>query len=402
MPENTTILSIINGISLPISKLADAPDISAADLFAVEQNDCQNADEVVVQLVNGLGYELSDIPDDTIQGMREAVDSYVHANFKVRYDQLSCRLLHDISAAFDFKSMAYRESWEHARVTHNHTGEYNYVRCKAAFSKAQVVAQGAQDHENVEDMPEWIGTMKIWSLSGDQYLPTSTDFFMPHFKINAYDEPDIGEVRFMAWTQFPNASSKPYCEKQMCGTEMVYDMETSGYWIYPHGQTLTCQPDEFPYACQVFAGNSKATSFTVKNLSGFMRLNPAEEKDDPCKVVPWSNGFLKEHTHELIADLTSSSTQQITATATFSCGRSGGKGDYLHNGNGKPIPVNLKIFGDTTIEAKINLADSEMASYDIETKPAAIKLPVMMYIGRHKNDLSLQTIDEEERTADVE
>ena len=72
--------------------------------------------------------------------MRDAVGDYVHANFKIRYDELSCRLLHDISAAFGFKSMAYREAWEHARVTHNHIGEYNYVRCKAALSKAQVVA----------------------------------------------------------------------------------------------------------------------------------------------------------------------------------------------------------------------------------------------------------------------
>ncbi len=383
MAENTAILSVIDGISLPISKLQEAPDISASDLFAVERNDSQNADEVVDQLIEQFGYQPSDIPEEMLQGMRDAISDYVHANFKIRYDQLSCRLLHDISAAFGFKSMAYREAWEHARATHKHIGEYNYVRCKAALSKAQVVAQGAEDLDNVEDMPEWLGTMEIWRLSGDEYAPLSTDFFMPRYKFEPYSEPDIGEVRFMGWTSFPTSTSEPYHEEIIGGTEMIYDKEVSGYWVYPHGQTVSCQPNEFLDACRAFAGNERATSFTVKNLSGFMRLNPAEETNDPCKIVPWTNGYLREHKHELIEDPVPNPDQQVTATATFQCGKSGGNGDYLHNGGGTLTDSNLLLSSDEiTIEASAAKIDSLEKGLDVETKPAAESLPVIMYVGR--------------------
>ena len=381
MAENTAILSVIDGVSLPISKLQEAPGIAASDLFVVERNDAQNIDEVVDQLIEQFGYQPSDIPEEMLQGMKDAVGDYVHANFKIRYDELSCRLLHDISAAFGFKSMAYREAWEHARVTHNHIGEYNYVRCKAALSKAQVVAQGAEDLDNVEDMPEWLGTMEIWSLSGGEYVPLSTDFFMPRYKFETYHEPDIGEVRFMGWTSFPTSTSEPYREEIIGGTEMIYDKEVNGYWVYPHGQTITCQPDEFLDACRVFAGNERATSFTVKNLSGFMRLNPAEEKTDPCKIVPWTNGYLSAHTHELVKDLTTN--PNLIATATFQCGRIGDPGNYLHNGGGSLTDYNLLLSGgEITIEASVAKIDSLEEGVNIETKPAAESLPVIMYIGR--------------------
>lgn len=383
MAELTHILSVIDDSSLPLSRMAGVLDISASDLFAVERNDNLDAAEVVNHMVQALGYQPADIPEETLQGMQDAIDAYVHANYKIRYDQLSCRLLHDISAAFGFKSMAYREAWEHARATHKHIGEYSYVRCKAALTKDQVVAQGAEDLENIEDMPEWLGTMEVWSLSGEQYLPRTTDFFMPKFKFEAYQEPDIGEVRFMGWTSFPTSVSRPYHEEIIGGTEMIYDPEVSGYWVYPHGQTVSCSVDEFQDACQAFAGSPKALSFTVKNLSGFMRLNPDEEKDDPCKIVQWSNCYLEEHTHKLVENLTTDPNQQVSAIATFHCGKWGGDGNYLHNGGGTLIDDNLGLFGDElTIVAKAAKVDASTESLDIETKPGAESLPVIMYIGK--------------------
>lgn len=225
--------------------------------------------------------------------------------------------------------------------------------------------------------------MEVWKLSGDEYAPLSTDFFMPRYKFEPYSEPDIGEVRFMGWTSFPTSTSEPYREEIIGGTEMIYDREVSGYWVYPHGQTVSCQPNEFLDACRVFAGNERATSFTVKNLSGFMRLNPAEETNDPCKIVPWANGYLREHEHKLIKDPVPNPDQQVTATATFQCGKFGDIGNYLHNGGGTLTDSNLLLSSDEiTIEASAAKIDSLEKGLDVETKPAAESLPVIMYVGR--------------------
>ena len=133
--------------------------LCAMDCFAIERLDPipghepilqeqyrQNAEEILDAIL--LELSASNIPLVLYNEMLGGVTDYLHSNFKLRYDILSARLLDDISVALGFNTMAYKEAWEYAKITHTHPGEYSHLKCKAAYTKDQVVKMGAQDKED--------------------------------------------------------------------------------------------------------------------------------------------------------------------------------------------------------------------------------------------------------------
>lgn len=385
-------LSILDPTSLPVSQLLSAEQLCALDQFAVERKEEARGRSPILleqyrteasEILDGVLLELgaTNVPEVVYNEMLVGVGEYLHSNFKVSYDALSSRLLDDISAALGFNTMAYRDAWQHARITHTHPDDYSHLRCKAVYTKEQVVAMGAEDKEDFTEMSNWLGTVVIWQQVGKKYLPISTDIFMPNFIFEEFPEPNIGEVRFIGWKSFPTGSSSPYKEETIGGTEMIYDSENLGYWVYPHGQRINCGASEFKAARRAYAGSETATQFTVPDLRDFIRLNPRTELQDPLKKVKWKNGTPADHVHEI--DSTKVQNQELSSLVKFNCGQYGSTtGKEFHDGDKTKTEYALKMSGSIDLDLSIENQNSSATEVKVESKPAADNIPLILYIGK--------------------
>lgn len=389
-------LSILDPTSLPVSQLLSAEQLCALDQFAVERKEEARGRSPILleqyrseasEILDGVLLELgaTNVPEVVYNEMLVGVGEYLHSNFKVSYDALSSRLLDDISAALGFNTMAYRDAWQHARITHTHPDDYSHLKCKAMYTKEQVVAMGAEDKEDFTEMSNWLGTVVIWQQIGKKYLPISTDIFMPNFIFEEFPEPNIGEIRFIGWKSFPTGSSSLYKEETIGGTEMIYDSENLGYWVYPHGQRINCGSSEFKAACRAYAGSETATQFTVPDLRNFIRLNPRTELQDPLKKVHWKNGALVQHKHDIPENaFSSASIAQFTGEIKFPLAFYGNGAGHFHGSQSDADG------GHMSLQGQVDLADGYEADdqtttttgVNVETRPFHNQIPLLLYIGR--------------------
>lgn len=117
-------LSVLDPGCLPVSRLSANDGLSADDLFLVTQpiNDYSVQAVLDEEFLDAVLLEEYGIGPDSpllLEGRRVLRFLYDNA-WKLRYADLSARLLSDISAGFGFKSMAYREEWQYSLANHSH------------------------------------------------------------------------------------------------------------------------------------------------------------------------------------------------------------------------------------------------------------------------------------------
>lgn len=153
----TTILCTLNNASLPISQLEQVEKLSSNDLFVVERLDeiadkqiifqeNHNAQEDVEEIVDAILLELGtprstrDVLFDELKG---EILGYVHSNGKISYEQLSSRIFKDLSCAFNFNTMAFRNDWEYSLVGHQHEDQYSDTRVFPRYAPDEMFQIGA-------------------------------------------------------------------------------------------------------------------------------------------------------------------------------------------------------------------------------------------------------------------
>ena len=143
----TTVLCTLNDSSLPISQLEPAEKILSNDLFIVERlskiedEQTEEVEEIVDAVLLELGTSESarDVLFDKMKG--EILD-YIHSNGRIRYDQLSSRIFQDISCAFNFNTMAFKNDWEYSTVGHSHKDQYSDTRVFTRYTPDEIFQIG--------------------------------------------------------------------------------------------------------------------------------------------------------------------------------------------------------------------------------------------------------------------
>ena len=264
-------------------------------------------------------------------------------------------------------------------------------------SQIVVKAEDASDHYPVEVQmsdisKQWLGDFTVWQLSAGEYGPTEVGVYMPSINFDPYVQPDVGEVRFMGWSTAPTTTSEtaPLHISSYSGTQLVADDSTSGWWCYCNGQTITCESDAFQDACWFFAGNPRATEFTLPSLNNFIMPNPRTNTETPLGFVKYEN-YLSTHVHAINQPSSTdeySLKGEITITSkdfgayagdtNLPVVHSGGK----MNSNDKTYMSEITCTLDSTgTDLKTAAGNTDEVGDDIETKPRSNKLLALAYLG---------------------
>lgn len=229
------VLKYLNDASLPVSHLDSTARVRADDLFIVEDLAQKKKDLLILleQKLSAIMLEFGiDSYDDPILApliaeFKLSSSEYKHEPYKISYDTLSSALLEDIRRALNFNTMAYRESYQHSRLGHEH--DYSKVECFTNYKLSDIT-----NDENVElsTLSSWLGSMTIWkkeSLSSD-YLPVKYDVFMPKIEIPPYETPQVGEMRLAIQTnEFTEMSSdEGETEEIRCSCDIAILIDHTG------------------------------------------------------------------------------------------------------------------------------------------------------------------------------
>lgn len=387
-------LCTLNKCSLPISQLQPVEQLSASDLFILERvegKECADEDLVAESIVDSVLLELETAPEQVGGNARTQlvgdVLEYVHSNGKMTYSDLSSRMLYDLSAMFNFNTMSTRDTWEYSKTGHSHREQYSDTRVFPLFPK--------RDY----DSQLWLGNFIVWQLSSGAYTSSEISVYSPRIEFPAYTLPDIGEVRFMGWLSAPTSTSEAspvhisvyqqYDPLSESDVTLVATPKTPGWWTYCNGATVKCGADEFQDACTHFAGNPRATEFTLPNLNNFVVLNPGTEQSAPMQRVEHENG-LSAHTHT-IEQPDRNFSIEFKGQLVIKTMMPGGNGRFVHSGNGTPIGTRLSKLscyfddqGAPKLEGKkitSSAGSVDLVGDDAETKPKSNKLLALVYLG---------------------
>lgn len=114
-------------------------------------------DEVIISKVTKI---MGDIPEETVE------------SFKISYDELSTKLIHDMKEALQLSSMAFRNVEEYSKINHKH------------------------DYSKVKVYPYFRGDE--YRTIGDIYVDgTDYSIKIPNFPAITYDNPEIGELKMI-------------------------------------------------------------------------------------------------------------------------------------------------------------------------------------------------------------
>lgn len=385
-------LSVLDPGCLPVSRLSANDGLSADDLFLVTQpvNDYSVQAVLDEEFLDAVLLEEYGIGPDSpllLEGRRVLRFLYDNA-WKLRYADLSARLLSDISARFGFKSMAYREEWQYSLANHSHPytsmlafAQYTYKDVRSAYSDR---SQCLGPHE----ISEYLGTVEVWGLNpAGEYMPVSTDLYMPHLEFPKYPEPDIGEMRILARDRFAADGNNPVLTTVYSENDMLYDEENGGYWVYPDGQTINCPTNEFMSACAVYGPTPTRgdTSFTVPLVSGFIKPFPGSDLNTALKRVDWQNGLLAHSDHKIDNGSFYSGSNTLFVDASISTYENGTGRGYVHAKFGKDtskiglISANAVMQNIENSDGYTDYSDQEL---DIETLPRHHVPACIVYIGR--------------------
>ena len=395
------MLSALSKSSLPTSQLSAAEKVNGTDLFIVErveglidhypifQESHQSyteeqivAGDVVDAILLELGTVAGSSREFLYNELHSGIIGYLHSNGKTTYADLSSRLLADLSNAFEFRSMSQEDTSEYARAGHDHYLQYSDTRVFPWHPT------------KTDDTQCWLGNFVVWQQSDGKYTSNEISVYTPELEYSAKDnasKPDVGEVRFMGWPSIEsiNKSNSPIqVSAYQTNVTLVADAENGGWWAVCNGASVNCQANRFQDACQFFAGNPRATQFTLPSLNNFIMPNPGTNMLAPTEYVEHVNG-LSSHCHQLEQPSESTQTFELKGTITIQASNYGENQSEFSVHSGKQPRNDSQIGRLTELTCTFN-PDQHLLSIptttivvgdDKETKPKHNKTLALVYIG---------------------
>ena len=218
--------------------------------------------------------------------------------------------------------------------------------------------------------------------------------FVEHINNGVYQSRRVGDIQLLAI----DCTFEKYltdCRKYQLiesnGRKNV-DINHASFdgYVIPNGMTYTCAADQFKDACRAYSSShsENATSFTVPDLAGFFKGNPATQTSNAMQRIPFQNG-LAEHNHlnggkQIQNDYTGDDVlrfsidpfyQWTSATGWELCP------GFVHGGTGRAASPTQFTLKRLSFDANISVIDVALAGNDEESYPTYNDVPVMVYIG---------------------
>lgn len=119
----------------PISRLSGVNELRASDWWILERSESENVDcplwkeQYLTQQIDAiLAENVSANPTSLIyKETRDLIEGTAHHSWKIDYESLSSRIMHDVSCRYNFNTMAYKDKWEYSRANHSH--DYSLIAC---------------------------------------------------------------------------------------------------------------------------------------------------------------------------------------------------------------------------------------------------------------------------------
>ena len=356
-----------------LQKLPVAKTVWSNDLFLVSRPNTQAKLSSNRNILNDYfegRFNVEDSPSGAYI-IDENPDIYFSASrtsYAIRYADLCASVLADTYLNIDIGTMALEQSADYALRDHNHDDVYSSL--------------SAESYYPVKDAGYWhLGELTISSYTESGQLKSQViDFNCPIPEMPTFEDPDVGELRFMVQSQLTSYSMKQYGEQYNVD---IYS-DTFDGWVYPNGTVFTTQTEsDFGDAKDAYGIDS--SSFQVPDLRHFIKLNPGLNKTDGMAFTPYKNAMLA-HTHEI---------ENLKCDGSLSF-----DGIEMGLGNGGNVNgsdticgwgVRTKYIGEIAVHASGKLTNATFAgqetqytdeSLDIESKPVHNLMPVMVFIGR--------------------
>lgn len=229
------VLSYFNDASSPVSHLESTSRVNAEDLFIVEDLAMKPKDAAILTKSKlsaiMLNFGVDDLDDPALAPLiaefKLSSEEFKHYPYKLSYDTLSASLLEDIRRALGLGTMAYRESYQHSKMSHEH--DYSKVEC---FTNYKLSDATDDPDAELSTLSSWLGTLNIWrkeTVSSD-YLPARHDVFMPKIQLPSYETPQVGELRFAVQTNsFTQLTSdEGEIEETRCSCDIAFLIDYTG------------------------------------------------------------------------------------------------------------------------------------------------------------------------------
>lgn len=250
------VLSYFNDVTSPISHLESTSRVNAKDLFIIDDLAMKKKDLIIltesklstIMLQFGIDDFDDPILSPFITELKLSTEEFKHGPYKLSYDTLSASLLEDIRRALGLGTMAYRESYQHSRISHEH--DYSKVEC---FTNYKLSDATDDPDAELSTLSSWLGTLSIWkkeTVSSD-YLPVRYDVFMPKIQLPMYEAQQVGEPRFTVQTNSFTQLTSDECkiEETRCSCDIAFMIDYTGSMGGPTNkgtaslESLTCTID---------------------------------------------------------------------------------------------------------------------------------------------------------------
>lgn len=259
---------------------------------------------------------------------------------KLSFEQLSARVVSDISAGWRFGSMAWEDKDGYSRYDHTHDC-YNKVLGVSCY------------YENYPDGTVDLGTITVGSVVHHMRMPAP--------EVHHVEQPVVGQLAFFAT---PGDST---------GYAAPVDWKSADFdgWVYPDGS-------KYPLSAFDIDGEFETSDgyFTVPTIRDFIRLNPRPYE----QIYPDQDysEFMPQHQHTVDLSLSGSVQGRFKYRAT-DCGEGHGSHGADQQDRLNPYTISLDYTGIKISDKDYMLSCQESGT---ETAPSYTDIRTMIYIGK--------------------
>lgn len=219
-----------------------------------------------------------------------------------------------------------------------------------------------------------------------------------------YAQYKVGDLQLIASKNFNNYLTS-YRNYRLVDNNIDITHSSFDGFVIPNGQTFRCSASQFREACQMYAGNPNAMSFTVPNLSNtFFKCDPGlpEYQMKALDTINFHNAMPShDHNDRLIANANSFSFQinnmqfelrgsNYTGDQYQNCVHHGKPGSteksassYVKERDANGVPTYDVYPAIQTINLTCNIKDIECLEYgqNKESYPDYTSIQALLYIG---------------------
>lgn len=269
---------------------------------------------------------------------------YHYFSKKLNYIELKNKMFNDIKSKFGFKSMAYENKDDYAKIDHHHS-DYNKVAI------------------NLNDFDDDIDTKLIAVIEIDKHI---YELNMPMPVMPPPPEPLPGQLKFVANPVY---------------VEVDENSPTFDGWVHANGQQY--KKSDFIYSD--YFESASDSKFKVPHINKLIRMNPEPFSHLTNEVIPASNDF-RLHSHYVDLQLNDTSIkgsfEYKIGHAHDSSSAKGTHGTSRKKEGNATTSLSLKVNGLYPINSDYI---ESVKDNDKTTHPAFNYLPVFVYIGKRKD-----------------